>query len=151
MDKIKSLSKRIVAVLLVAFAFSLLFGILVKVTNDNRKTKIGVNAVQLLYQFKNLEELGRHQNSLKNITTEDVFDIITVDNEERTLNTYLKFRGNSCDVQILKARPNYVLYRIDCESIDSDRTFIFLFDVDNSGKINYVREEECIDFIENNK
>lgn len=112
------------------------------------KEEIGVEVVRLLYDFGNYDELAAHQTELMQYTTEEVYNQLTFDNEERTLYTYLKFKGEACEVEILKSTSSYVLYSLNTVALMGDRKFIFLFDVTSDGKINYAREEECIDFVD---
>ena len=121
-----------------------------KYYSDSLKTQLGTKAVMLLYNFHDLYELSDNMTELKSITTEDVYNDISFDTEERTLNTYLKFKGNSTAVNVLEAKPNYILYTLTSDSIDANRKFIFLFSVNSKGKISYVREMECIDFVKVN-
>lgn len=111
------------------------------------KIQIGCNAVKYLYQFNKVENLDSNMKKLKKITTDSVYNQLTVDNEERTLNTYLKFKGESTDVNIIKATDSYILYSLDNTSVEPDRIFIFMYNVNSDKKIDYVRECECLDFL----
>jgi hypothetical protein len=127
--------------------FMLALVLLKTLTYNGAKAKLGVNAVKMLYQFRNVDALEYQQESLKSITTEDVYNQLTVDNDQRMLNTYLKFNEDASSVNVEKSTDSYVIYSLDCDSIDESRKFVFLFDVNSSGKISYVRECELIDFI----
>lgn len=113
-----------------------------------RNEQTGVRAVKLLYQFSTVEALNGNMGSLKKITTEAVYNQLTVDNEDRTLNTYLKFKGSSCKVEVIRYTDSYVLYSLDTENVGEDRVFVFLYKCNKSGKIAWVRECECLDFVE---
>lgn len=108
---------------------------------------IGVQAVNCLYDFGTVEQLDFQMQGLKEITTDAVFNQLTIDNEERTLNTYLKFKNKPVTVEIVDATNDYVLYRLKTEEISIDRLFCFYFRVNKAGKIDTVREVEAIDFI----
>lgn len=108
-------------------------------------TDIGVKAVKLLYQFYDLEELDRNMAELKKITSDAVYDELTIDNEERLLNTYLKIKGNTCLVHVVDYTSDYVVYTLETATIDKNRKFIFMFST-KGGKITKVKEAECIDF-----
>ena len=56
---------------------------------QERVTELGERAVKLMYDFGTVEQLDYQMNDLKAITTDAVFNQLTIDNEERTLNTYL--------------------------------------------------------------
>ncbi|WP_304427986.1 hypothetical protein [uncultured Clostridium sp.] len=114
-----------------------------------QKTSIGEKAVMLMYDFEDAYDLDSHMKDLKRITTKEVYNELTINNADRTLNTYLKFKDNSVDVEIIKSTRNYILYRLNTESLTTNRKFMFTFDTDIWGKINYVREMEIIDFYPN--
>lgn len=144
---------RYAAGLLVTFVvvFVVIFSLLTLVRRYNSKVDkeaIGTKAVKLLYEFGSYEELAMQQIELQAITSEEVYNQLTFDNEERTLYTYLKFKGESSTVEVLKSTDNYVFYTLHSPALVSGRKFIFLFDVDHNGKLVSVREEECIDFVE---
>lgn len=144
---IKFIIKILLPILVLSFIVSSFTFTLINNSSKNQKD-IGVKAVTYLYQFNQVEDLDNNMEKLKTITTDEVFNQLTVDNEERTLNTYLKFKGKSTDVEIIKSTETYVLYSLDTEYVDSNRVFIFMFDVNNEGKLSYVRECECLDFLD---
>lgn len=110
------------------------------------KRQLGENAVLAMYDYRNVEQLDAQMTLLREMTTEEVFSQLTIDNKVRTLRVYYKFKQSSVHVNIIKSTDSYVLYSLDNENIDEDRIFMFIFDIDG-GKISYVREEECIDFV----
>lgn len=114
-----------------------------------QKKDIGEKAVMLMYNFEDAYDLDSHMEDLRSITTKDVYNELTINNADRTLNTYLKFKDNSVDVEIIKSTRNYILYRLNTESLTTNRKFMFTFDINMWGKINYVREMEVIDFYPN--
>ena len=62
--------------------------ITVSTANMNKqKAQIGEQAVKLMYQFVDLQQLQLNMIDLKSITTEPVFNQLTIDNEDRTLYT----------------------------------------------------------------
>ena len=134
----------------VAFAVIVPISIYARVQSvaEDRVAALGEEAVKLLYDFGTVEQLDYQMNDLKKITTGAVFNQLTIDNEERTLNTYLKFKNKAVTVKVVKSTSDYVLYRLETENISEDRLFAFFFDVDDSGKISYVREVEAIDFVD---
>ena len=114
---------------------------------NKQRQKAGEQAVKLMYQFVDLQQLQLNMIDLKSITTKPVFNQLTIDNENRSMYTYMKFKGTKTSVKITKATSTYVLYSIENDNIDSDRKFIFMFDCDKTGKISYVREAEINDFV----
>ena len=128
---------------MVAFGVALLW--FSNYSSVRRSSEIGVQAVKLLYQFYDLEELDSNMTELKKITSSAVYDELTIDNEERLLNTDLKLKGNTCLVHVIECTSDYVTYSLETETIDKDRKFIFMFEV-RGGKIIKVKEAECIDF-----
>lgn len=113
----------------------------------NAQEELGIQAVKLLYDFGTPEQLDAQMASLKAITTEPVFNQLTIDNEERTLNTYLKFKNEPVTVNIVQSTNTYVMYSLGTVNVSADRLFIFLFTVNDEGLIDSVREVEAIDFI----
>lgn len=109
--------------------------------------ELGTAAVVTLYDFGTVEQLDAQMATLKQITTDEVFQQLTIDNEERTLNTYLKFKGEACTVIILESTENYIIYSLQTPYVESNRKFIFRFTVNGQHKIDWVRESELIDFM----
>lgn len=115
---------------------------------EKQAAELGETAVKLLYDFGTAEQLDYQMIGLKEITTDAVFDQLTIDNEERTLNTYLKFKNKPVTVKVIKSTSNYVMYSLNTEYISDDRIFVFFFELDTiKNKIKSVREVEAIDFI----
>ena len=110
------------------------------------KRQLGENAILAMYDYNNVEQLDAQMTVLRAMTTEEVFNQLSIDNKVRTLRVYYKFKQDSVHVNIIKSTDSYVLYSLINENIDEDRIFIFMFDTCN-GKISYAREEECIDFV----
>lgn len=113
------------------------------------QSELGVLAVKSMYDFGNIVELDDKMDVLKTITTEEVYNDLTIDKTDRTLSVYLKFNNKPSRVIIEKATDKYILYRLDTESIASTRTFIFTYNVGRDGKIDYVREGEFVDLSSN--
>lgn len=111
------------------------------------KEKVGKEVVKLLYDFASMEQLEGQQLQLKSKVTEDVFNQLTVDNEERRLNTYLKFSGEVSTVEFLIVTDRYLVYRLDCVALESSRVFLFAYNVNSLGKIDRVYEAELIGFV----
>ena len=117
--------------------------------SDGKMAEIGEEAVKLLYDYGTVEQLDYQMSGLKKITTEEVYNQLTIDNEQRTLNTYLKFKQDAVTVEIVKSTSQYILYRLHTNNISSERLFVFFFNVNGDGLIDEVREVEAIDFISN--
>lgn len=114
---------------------------------DEKKRLLGEKAVLLLYDFGTPEQLNYQMRGLKAITTEPVFNQLTIDNEDRTLNTYLKFKNEAVTVNVIRSSSDYVMYSLSTPNISEERVFVFFFEVNDGGIIEYVREAEVIDFI----
>lgn len=111
--------------------------------------RVGVQAVEALYQFNTLEQLESNLPKLKSLTTEEIYNRIAVTNSDKALNVYLKFKKNPVKVEILDKKPGYVLYTLDTGSLSSGRIFLFSYELNWKGEICSVREMECIDFYKN--
>lgn len=126
----------------------LLYGTKLQSTVKRQSEELGILAVKSLYDFGTSEQLDAQMDVLKTITTEPVFNQLSIDNEGRTLNTYLKFKNKPVTVEILDSSSDYVLYSLQTDSISSSRKFLFIFSVDDNGLISSVREMEAIDFVD---
>lgn len=139
--------KYLALAMVTSFITLMLLVLLKTFTYSGVKSKIGVNAVQLLYSFRSVDTIQYQMSSLKKLTTDTVYNQLTIDNEERRLNTYLKFKESASTVVIDKTTEDYIIYHLDCETIDSGRKFIFMYHLNRDGKIDVVKECELIDFI----
>lgn len=111
------------------------------------KADLGVELVKAMYDFENPYELDKNMLVVQKLVTEDVFSDLTIDNEQRTLSTYFKFKDASVHVNVLKSTDSYVLYSLDSEAISVDRKFILIFSVNEEGVINEVKEMECYEYL----
>lgn len=147
---VKKWGLRAFVVLIVVLSIGIPVSIYTRVQHvaQERVTELGERAVKLMYDFGTVEQLDYQMNDLKAITTDAVFNQLTIDNEERTLNTYLKFKNETVTVDIVRSTNNYVMYHLITTNISAERLFVFFFEVDDSGKICYVREVEAIDFVD---
>lgn len=102
-------------------------------------------AVRLMYDFVSPEELAGNMERLSKICSKDVYEKLTIDNEDKTLQTYLKFKNKPVSVKILECTNNYVLYSLETEYISAEREFIFTYKC-HFGKIVDANEMECISF-----
>ena len=108
----------------------------------------GYKLVKCLYEFENVSDLNSERdNQLKELVTDNVYDELTFDNEGRMLRTYLKLKSDPVKVIIVRDVEGLVLYRLETEKINTDRLFALVYETDKIGKISYVREMECIDFV----
>lgn len=111
------------------------------------KADLGVELVKAMYDFENPYELDKNMLVVQKLVAEDVFSDLTIDNEQRTLSTYFKFKDASVHVNVLKSTDSYVLYSLDSEAISADRKFILIFSVNEEGVINEVKEMECYEYL----
>lgn len=116
-------------------------------SSADTKADLGVELVKAMYDFENPYELDKNMLVVQKLVTEDVFSDLTIDNEQRTLSTYFKFKDASVHVNVLKSTDSYVLYSLDSEAISADRKFILIFSVNEEGIINEVKEMECYEYL----
>ena len=114
---------------------------------SSEKEKLGLQVVYDLYDFRDAYQLDANMTDLKECVTEEVFNDLTIDNEQRTLTTYLKFKNTSTSVNIIYSTDSYIYYSIENENISDTRRFIFLFNVNKSGKVDWYKEAESIEFL----
>lgn len=136
----------LILVVVVAVLFDF-FYISLHSSSTNVKEEAGKEVVKLLYDFADMEQLEGQQLQLKSKVTEDVFNQLTVDNEERRLNTYLKFNQEVSTVEFLITTDKYIVYRLDCIALETSRVFLFTYHVNSLGKIDRVYEAELIGFV----
>lgn len=108
--------------------------------------KVGVNAVKLLYDFNNINDLANNLEDLRGMMTEKCYYKTTVLNSDKSLNTYLKLKKKATKVNIIDSKPGFVLYSLENENITESRLFIFSYRLNLFGDIYDVREFEAIDF-----
>lgn len=112
------------------------------------KTELGEELITAMYNFESPYQLDAQMLIVQELTTEDVYNDLTIDNEERTITTYLKFKDSGVSVEIISSGEDYVYYRLISDAIESNRTFIMFFSVNEEGLINWVKEAECVEFID---
>lgn len=144
MSTSKSTKFKIICGVMIGVTLLSLVGLLAYRTSQIRK--VGRKAVMCMYNFKDAYQLDKNMKSLKEITTDDVFSELTIDNVDTTLNKYLRFKDKPCYVNIQSYGIDYVIYTLDTESISSDRLFMFHFKVGLNGKINEFEEYALIPF-----
>lgn len=110
------------------------------------KEQLGIELVNAMYTFDSPYQLDRQMAVVKELVSEPVFYDLTVDNEQRTLTTYFKFKDCSCKVNIINSTDNYVLYTLDSVAMEPEREFMLLFRVRDDGVIDWVKEIEAIEF-----
>lgn len=146
------MKKAWIRILVVAvIAASVLIGLIAysRHLTDKKIAELGENAVKLLYDYGTVEQLDFQMSGLKEITTEEVFNQLTIDNEERTLNTYLKFKQDAVTVNVIRSTDKYVMYHLQTNNVSANRIFVFFFTVNDKGLIDWVQEVEAVDFITN--
>lgn len=144
-----SRNKLLVIILVVTILGSagLVAAIVIGAQSSAKKTETGLLAVKYLYNFSGLGELDSNKNKLKEITTEEVYNQLTLDNTDRALNVYLKFKNKPTKVVPDQFSEDYIIYSLETESIESYRKFAFFYHVNSDGKIDQVRESEVVDFV----
>lgn len=148
-SKVTPLKNRFLKIISTIIVTSLISVGVVLGVNYTQKESTGIEAVNLMYDFSDVYELDSNMSKLEDIMTPDIFKEVTIDNQDRALNTYLKFKKNPVKVEIIKSTSSYVLYRLHTDSITGNRKFMMTFDTNLLGKINYIREMEIIDFYPN--
>lgn len=115
----------------------------------------GVRAVRLLYSFTDVYDLADNDARLKEICDEDAYKTLSPTNETKALSTYLKFGGDSTEVVVVREHfdksGGYVLYSLRNSHLSENRLFLFLYSLDENGKITNPRELAGIDFLRDSK
>lgn len=110
------------------------------------KRQLGVELVNAMYSFESAYELDSNMSVVKELVTEPVFNDLSIDNEQRTLTTYFRFKGCSCKVNIINSTDCYVMYSLDSVVMEPERKFILMFRINEQGLIDWVKEAELIEF-----
>ena len=116
--------------------------------SDASRVKLAKRALIDMYQFSSAEQLHDQFKDLQKITTEDVYNSLTYDNLEKSKHTYLTYSERPVSIDFIACTPNYVTYTLKCDKVIAGRQFIFLYNVNKSGKLCDVREAELIDYFE---
>lgn len=133
-------------VLIMGTLILLLTGVSFTLYSKSLGTPVGEKAVKYMYDFDSTKELSDNMDKLSAITTKSVFSKLTIDNIDRSLSTYLKFKNLPCEVVILRSTNTYILYTLKTDALSSGRKFIFMYQVNALNKISEVREAEVVDF-----
>lgn len=145
------LKNRQIEVLIISLLLIILIVLAIVVTKSHYKDVgiIGERAVNYMYTYTKVEDLVEQDERLKKICNKSAYDYLTATDSDKALNTYLKFKKNPCEVEIVRSNQNnnggFVLYKLKTSSIAYGRIFMFLYDL-KDGKIHNPREMECIDF-----
>ena len=116
-----------------------------------RSKDIGLEAVNDMYTFENYDSLYQNNmGKLKDITTPEVYKQLTVDNLDRALTTYLKFKDMAVTVKPIKVTSSYIIYSLETKSITPTRKFCFFYHTNLFGKIDSVYEAELYGFYDIN-
>lgn len=134
------MNKKKVKLILVPIVTVSLLGILI--LSEVRKVNVGVQAVNYMYNYKTLDILAENQDKLKSITTEEMYKKLSPTSVDKVLSTYLKFKKSSVEVEVIKNNKGYVYYTLHTDSLSSGRNFIFIYETDWLGRINYAIEME---------
>lgn len=112
------------------------------------KEDLGLELVKAMYDFESPYELDAQMAIVRKITTDEVFNDVTIDNEQRTLLTYLKFKDCGSSVEVIESSDSFVHYRLVSDVIEPDREFILFFKIDKDGLICEIEEAECVKFLD---
>ena len=132
----------VVGVVIVSLSVSIYF---IREINDNRRITLAINTLRSLYEFETLTQFGENVEIFRSLVTPEVFNVKNVNNSDRILRIFLKFNGNPSYVNVLEATPNFIIYSLLSESIERDRLFIFIYEVEGR-RISAIREAELFRF-----
>lgn len=106
------------------------------------KLDIGVYTVRLMYEFDSPKEMVRNQSLLQEVLRSDEFERLQLDEPNRAVNAYYKFQFSSSRVVVEDSQDGFVLYRLVNENIDPDTRWVFIYSVDDNGKLYDIHEYE---------
>ena len=148
--KFKTIPKKqqtiLLLILITLFVFLLALFIEQSLCCANKKA-IAKKLVLNLYDFASTDDLSYRRTKLSQMTTKDVYNQLTFDNEERMLTTYQKFSDNSSTVIFRRVTNDYVIYSIRSGTIETCRYFVMFYKINKLGKVSFVRESELNTFV----
>lgn len=110
---------------------------------------VGLQLVRNLYEFETSEQLAyENMPHLQKIVTPEVMKSISINNEENTLNRYLKFKNKPTKVQIIRhetsGRNGVIVFKIDNEHIEKYREFMLIYRSSLFGTVTELKQYEII-------
>lgn len=117
----------------------------VDVSNDQQ---VGERVLHALYDYEDLVAFSDNIEVLESLTTSEVFHRMTMDNADRILSVYLKFRGNTSKVNIVESGDGFIIYSLVSESIEPERLFLYTYEVEG-GLVSSINEGEITPFVTN--
>jgi hypothetical protein len=135
-------------VLFFGIVLSVLVGIASVVGYNRYVVNKGKQCVYYMYRYNSVDELTANMRGLSKIVSTSIYDQITVDDPNRSLYTYFKFKLDPVDVIIMDSRPGYIEYAISNINIDSTRRFALLYRI-RMDKIVSFREIELVEMPNN--
>lgn len=93
-----------------------------------------------MYTFS-LPTVYENDERVKELTTEDVYQRLTLSSSNRQLRVYLKFQGHDVEAKVIGHHDGIIYYYLDTQAIDSTRTFALRYKY-KWGKIVDVAEYE---------
>lgn len=142
------IKKKKILILVAGVVVILLSSISLTYLNIKKKLdegSLGLEAVNYLYSFNSISELDDNMDKLREITSEEMYNFLTLDRTDRALSIYLKFKKKPTKAIIEFMSEGVVVYSLLNEEISPSRKFVFVYKIEN-GKITEVREGEFIDF-----
>lgn len=144
----KDVHKNIITILLL-IVLIILSLFLYKVYDKNKVNEsimVAEEAVMCMYNFTDAYNLADNMVRLKELCEDNVYKQLTIDNKDRTLQTYLKFKGEPVSVNFINSTSSYIMYSLETKYISEDRKFVMFYEV-YKNKLSAVREMECVDFV----
>ena len=108
----------------------------------NDKLDIGVYTVRLMYEFDSPKEMVMNQSLLQDVLHPDEFERLKLDEPNRAVNAYYKFKFSSSHVVVEDSQDGFVLYRLVNDSIAPNIRWVFMYSVDDNGKLYDIHEYE---------
>ena len=106
------------------------------------KLDVGVYTVRLMYEFDSPKEMVMNQSLLQDVLHPDEFERLQLDEPNRAVNAYYKFQFSSSRVVVEDSQDGFVLYRLVNENIDPSTRWVFIYSVDDNGKLYDIHEYE---------
>lgn len=101
-------------------------------TMQGKGNSLGQQAVHILYDFDDLDELNENIVVLEYILDESMWDSFTLNSESRVISAYNKFQKQPVRADILSDNGETIIYKVRNDYIADDRRFVFNYEVKNN-------------------
>ncbi len=108
----------------------------------------GIALLRLLYEYESIDQVYERTDKIRNICSEDVWSLISPDNEEHFSATWGRIGNFPTKVRVVSTRPGIIVYALDNEFIQPKDLWCFEYRIEH-GVFSDVREYKMAALREN--